>query len=261
MRIPFSLLILCFLVSDSFAQFKKIKSISVNEEIVSSSVDRPGDLYVTTDRGQILKYDSEGILKFVFKNNPSPTLFDPHDGARMFAYYRKNRKYEYLNPSFESTAVYSIDSAFIIDPWLSCLSGDYNLWLVDASDGSLKKVNTKLGQVEVDVKINDTIKAEDINYMREYQGFVFVLIRNVGIAIFNSMGKQIKTIGNKNITSFNFLGEELYYLQNDRLMFLDLFSTESREMKLPSAANFAILTDERLYLITGKTIDIFKSNL
>lgn len=252
---------LCLLSLKASSQFKKIKSISVTNEIVGCAVDRPGDLYLTTADGQCMKYDGDGVLKITLKNNPVPTLFDPHDGARMFAFYRGQRKYEYLNPSFEPTASLTIDSAFVIDPWLACLSGDHNLWIIDAADRGLKKINTKLLQVEADTKINSTIRFSDITCMREYQGFVFMLVRKWGVLIFNSMGKQIKTIENKEISAFNFIGEELYYVHHDTLIFFDLFSTEVREMKMPAVADFAILTDERLYLLKGKTVDIFKSNL
>jgi hypothetical protein len=259
-RVALSLLLVCAAVSFSPAQFKKIKSIEVTEEVISSSVDRPGDIYLTT-HDHILKYDGDAILKSLYKNNPLPTLFDPHDGARMFAFYREGRKYEYLSPSFDVTSAYSIDSSFVIEPWMACLSGDHNLWVIDAADGSLKKVNTRSGLIETDAKINSTIKLHDINFMREYQGFVFVLVEHFGIIVFNTMGKQIRVIENHDITSFNFLGEELYYLQQDKLIFFDLFSAESREIKLPSAATSALLTDQRLFLIAGKTIDIFESNL
>jgi len=244
----------------SHAQFKKIKSIEVTEEIITSAVDRTGDIYLIT-QGQILKYDPDGILKALYKNDPLPTIFDPHDGARMFTFYRETRKHEYLNPSFDVTNAYSIDSSLVIEPWMACLSGDRNLWIMDAADGSLKKINTRNGIVEVDVKINPTLNPSNIKFMREYQGFVFVLVDHIGIIIFNTMGKQIRLIENNHITSFNFFGEELYYLQQDKLVFFDLFSTESREIKLPSAPTSALLTDQRLFLISNKTVDIFESNL
>jgi len=244
----------------ALAQFKKIKTIELTSKVESCAVDRPGDLYLTTAGGQLMHYDADGILKVIATVRPTPTLFDPHDGARLFAFYRDQRKYEFLNPSFDPTEAYSIDSAFVIEPWLACLSGDKNLWIIDAADKTLKKINTAQGNVGVDVAITMPMPVENVIFLREYQGFVFLLIRNWGVLIFNGLGKQIKTIENKNITSFNFLGEELYYQQGNKLIFFDLFSTDTREVALPEGADFAILTDERLFILKGNAIDFFKAS-
>lgn len=205
-----------------------------------------------------MRYDGDGILKITMKNTPTPTLFDPHDGARLFAFYRAQRKYEFLNPSFEPRQAYKIDSAFVIEPWLACLSGDKNLWIIDAADKTLKKINTMQGHVDVEVAIAMSAPIENMVFLREYQGFVFVLIKNRGVFVFNGLGKQIKTIENKSITSFNFLGEELYYLQHNKLVFFDLFSADTREIVLPEAGDFAILTDERLFIVKGEAVTFFK---
>jgi hypothetical protein len=238
------------------AQFNKIKSIEVSEEISEASIDRAGDLYLITDQGQIQKFSEEGILRGVHKTNPSPTLFEPRDGARLFAFYRDDHTYAYLTPSFEFAKAYKIDSAFVTEPWLACTSGEVNIWCLEGTDGSLKKINTKTGIVEVDVKLS-SFSASNISSIREYQGFVFMLEKGTGIVIYNSLGKWIRTIEDKGITAFNFLGEELYYLNNGNLLFFDLFSAETRVMKLPSPCHFAIVSDTHLFMINGKTVDIF----
>jgi hypothetical protein len=250
------ILTLVFLPLIASAQFTKIKSVEVSEDIAFASIDRPGDLYLLSDQGMIQKFSEEGILRTVHKTNPPPTLFEPRDGARLFAFYRNDRTYAFLTPSFEFSNVYKIDSAFVTDPWLACPSGETGLWCIDAVDGSLKKINTRTGNIEVDSKLNINDFAS-ISTMREYQGFVFILVKGTGIMIFNSLGKFIRTIESKTIQSFNFLGEELYYNVGQSLMFFDLFSAETRTTKLPSTCTFAILSDTRLFLITGRNTDIY----
>ncbi len=38
---------------------------------------------------------------------------------------------------FQTAAL--IDSAFVIDPWLACSSGDHNIWVLDAADQNNEK--------------------------------------------------------------------------------------------------------------------------
>lgn len=239
---------------------KKITSREVTEEIVFATVDRVGELYVITKKGQIQKFDFDGKLISLYKNGPAPTLFEPRDGSRLFAYFRDDRKIEYLNPSFEVSHSAIIDSAFVIAPWLTCTSGDHNLWILDAEDMTMKKINPRNSSVDVDVKFPEEISDgfSRISFIREYQGFFFLLDDLKGIHIFNGMGKFINTIPKPGLSYFNFLGEELYYPSDNGLTFFNLFSGENREISLTKPFRFALLTDERLFVIERNSIDFFE---
>jgi hypothetical protein len=189
-----------------------------------------------------------------------PTLFEPRDGSRSFAFFRASRKFEYWNPSFEATNSFLIDSAFIIDPWLACSSGDHNLWILDGADQTVKKFNPRKSILEADVKLPENLLSDfsNIIFIREYQGFIFFLDSEKGIHIFNGMGKGIKSIAVQRLSYFNFVGEELYYPVDGQLRFLNLFTGEERTMKLPGEFKMALLTDERLFLIQTNSVDFFE---
>lgn len=242
------------------AQTRKIKTLEVSDTIRYAAVDRPGDLYIVTTSGQLQKFDTDGKLVALHKNKPAPTLFDPRDGSRLFAFFRETRQYNFLNPSFEAVQAFSIDSSFATEPWLACVSGDRNIWLLDVADWTLKKINTTTGAVSVEEAVDaKSKKKSDYTFLREYQGFVFLLDVSEGILIFNSVGKHIRTIEVKNLSYFNFLGEELYYMQENTLRFFDLFTTETREQKLTTPGNFALITDERFFLIRKNVIEIYRT--
>lgn len=242
------------------AQSRKIKTLEVSDTINFAAVDRPGELYIVTTSGQLQKFDTDGKLVALHKDKPAPTLFDPRDGSRLFAFFRETRQYSFLNPSFEAVQAFSIDSSFATEPWLACVSGDRNIWLFDVADWTLKKINATTGALSVEEAVEVKSKQKsNYTFLREYQGFVFLLDVSEGIMIFNSVGKHIRTIEVKNLTYFNFLGEELYYLQGDTLRFFDLFTTETREQKLATPGNFALITDERFFLIRKNIIEIYRA--
>jgi sugar lactone lactonase YvrE len=254
----FLFLVSVLAVAEASAQVK-IKSISLSDTIIYATVDRPGDLYVITKGGQIQRFAPDATLGVVYKHGPLPTQFDPRDGSRLFAYFRNDRHYAFYNPSFDMTASYHLDSSFVIEPWLVTISGDHDIWVVDAADGSLKKVTQTTETVDIDVKIPaglyKDIKA--FTSLREYQGFVFLLQPHKGIQVFSRMGKWLRTIESPTLKSFNFIGEELYYIEKDRLKFFNLFTAETREQPLLQPAHFVLVTDERIYSIRNKTIDFF----
>lgn len=238
---------------------EKIKTLTLSDTILYAAIDRPGDLYAITKQGQIQRFDPNGKLTLLYKAEKAPTLFDPRDGARLFAYYRDDQHYEFLNPSFVTTGSYKIDPSFAIQPWLMCPSGDYKLWILDRADNSLKKINVKSSEVELEVMVDSSLikDATAFRTMREYQSFVFLLDPTQGIFIFNNLGQHIRTISQPGLRSFNFLGEELYYLRGSNLEFFNLFTTERRQLPVKPGYTESLLTDERMILISPDHIDIF----
>lgn len=235
---------------------EKLGTFQVTDEITAVTVDRPGDLYLQTSKGEIQKFDINGKLSSIYKGQAIPNLFDPRDGARLFAYYKSDQHYSYFNPSFEEMASYEIDSSFVIEPLLACPAGDHNVWVIDAADKTLKKIDVKNNNVDVDVALTNITGLSGVKYMREYQGFVFILDPLGGIQIYSAMGRSLRTIGKGGVPYFNFIGEELYYPEDGKLKFFNLFTAEARELPLPSGTKFLLLTDERQYVIRQKSVDI-----
>jgi hypothetical protein len=250
-------LLFVILLTPAFCQ-EKIASVATSSHIVNAYVDRVGELFVMTDRGEIQRYSTDGTLIAAYKRNPPPTLFDPRDGARLFAFFRNDRRIEYLSPGFVVTASLLIDSAFVIDPRLAFTSGDYNLWIVDGADGTLKKFNPRESVLLTDTPINDPEKVRNMTMGREYQGFVFLLDKAEGIQVFNGMGHKIRTMGNRDLRYFNFFGEEIYYPEGNALAFVNLFTGEKRSIPISVPFEYAFVTDERMYIVSGKTLDFFR---
>ncbi len=255
----FVAIVLVIALAQTAGAQQKLNTLTLTDTIIHSAVDRPGDFYVVTKAGQIQKFDKDGKLLVLYKATQPPTLFDPRDGARLFVYYRDYQHYEFFNPSFEITGSYKIDSSFAIQPWLMCPSGDHKLWLLDKADQSLKKINVRESEVELEVAVDPDFTGNSGSFktMREYQGFVFLLNPARGIFIFNSLGKHIRTVEVQGIRNFNFLGEDLYYLNGDKLEFFNLFTTDKRQLPVNAGTTDVLLTDERMILITPLRIDIF----
>jgi hypothetical protein len=235
---------------------KKNHTVELSDSIVYAAVDRPGELYIITRGNQLQKFDQDGKLISLYKSERRPTLFEPGDGARIFAYYRDLQQYWIFNPSLEVTAAHTFDASYAIEPWLICPSGDNNFWILDGADNSLKKVNTRTSTVPVDVTMNISTAKENFLYMRDYQNFLFILEKDKGILIYNAMGKLVKTIASKNIRYFNFMGSDLYYVEGNALKRIDIFYGESREEKLQIQSPFVLLTDERTFVVGSKNFEV-----
>lgn len=239
-------------------QSKKITSFNTSSEIVFAAIDRAGDFYVVLQSGEINKYDKNGIILGSYMHEGAPTLFDPSNAIRLLVYYKKERQFTWLSPDLGANPFQSIDSSIAIDVSLICPSGDQNIWILDDADFGLKKVSGVDSRVLVEFSISDQFKENKFTWMREYQNFLFLLDPKIGIFVYNSLGKQIRKIQAAGTNYFNFLGEELYYIEGNKLIFLDLFTAETREMNMFKPAEFVLLTDERMILTTKFQVEVFE---
>ncbi|HYF69219.1 MAG TPA: hypothetical protein VD884_13840 [Ohtaekwangia sp.] len=241
-----------------FSQLKEINSFGTADTVVFASVDRPGELYVVLKNNDVQKFDIDGTLLHTVNFGFTPAILEPRDGSRIFISFRENNSFHFLPPSLQPRLEPQyVDSAFAITPFLVCPAGDYNLVVLDSADWSLKKISLKKNELLSETVLQDTVyRYANFTYMREYQNLLFLLDKNHGIRMYSTLGKYLKSIPIKDLSWFNFIGEDLYYIREDKLHFINLFTLETRVMQLPFAAHFAILTDERLFLADHKTIRI-----
>jgi hypothetical protein len=250
------LVLLCAAVTHAFAQ--ATHTFETTSEIVWAGVDRPGDLFLVLKTGEVVKYNKDGQKIGVHGFQSPPTLIDPLDGVQSFYFDEAGTDYGNLSADMTSASRHVVDPAFAVRPWLVCPSL-HELWILDSADFSIKKTKMKSSAISLEnVLIHLPSKQiEDYIYMREYQNYLFLLDKNAGIHIYNSLGKFVKTVGEKDITYFSFFGEEIYYLKNKQLYLTDLYTNEKRTLQVPIACRFALLRDDYLYAVEGNKVTVF----
>ena len=229
---------------------KKLATYDLPAKVAFAAVDRPGDLYVIMTDGETVKLDKLGSVIGKKKFSMLPTIFDPKDGTRAFAYYRDLQAIEAIAPDLSFGDFTPLHPEFAVSAWLVCPSKN-ELWILDSADFSLKKTKEK----GMAIAYEANFKGKNPTYMREYLNFLFVL--DNGIHVLNNLGKEIHKI-DINVNDFSFLGEELYYVSNSTLHFVDLYTTEKREIALPHHAEFAFVTDDRMILVENKKVEFFE---
>ncbi|HEY5825287.1 MAG TPA: hypothetical protein VIT44_13025 [Cyclobacteriaceae bacterium] len=255
------LILLTLFTSALFAQTKKIKSFKVEDAVTFATVDRAGDFYIVLKTGEIQKFDKDGIKLASYKGKPNLTSFDPTNAIRLLTYYMDNHEYTWLSPSLSNPNpnFEKLDPSWAVDPSLICIAGDYNLWILDKADWNLKKINPRLSTTLAEFSITKEIPNPQITIMKEYLNFIFLINAEKEILAYNAIGKMIKKIEVQNLNHFNFLGEELYYQQGSTIHFFDLYTAEKRTMVLTSLYDKVLLTDERMFTISGgNAIDVFE---
>jgi hypothetical protein len=256
MRWFFATAVFLTIVLSAQAQSKKIATVAIQQP-TNAYVDRPGDLYVSISPTRILKFDTLGKAAGELTFEHPVTVFDPRDGARMFSYLTDTKKASFFSSETKKEIV--IEEHYAIEPVLVSSAGDHQLWIVDKSDWSVKRIDPRNATVITEVLIDQTQFARAPNFIaiREYQSFLFLIEKNTGILIFNNLGKQVKKIALADIEYLNFLGEELYYKKGGTLFFYDLFDGATRELKVDASALYILLTDTRTYTVYKDRVEVF----
>jgi hypothetical protein len=256
---PTKILLLLLVASPLLtAAQKKITTIDI-KDVASAYVDRPGDLYILHTDNKVSKFDTLGMPVADMGFEKTPTVFEPRDGARMFIYFADVKQGAFFSP--ETSQGFFIYDYFALEPMLATSCGDNQVWIMDKGDWSVKRLDPKASKIVAESLIDKTQFAGEpsIIAIREYQSFLFVLEKNTGILVFNNLGKQIKKIEVSGITYFNFLGEELYYKKDNKLIFYDLFDGKTREEAADEKSLYTFLTDARKYVVYSDRIDVFEN--
>jgi hypothetical protein len=246
------------LISSSSAEGQSTPiTITTEADILWTGVDRPGDLFLVLANGDIQKFDKTGKKIGSHKFSFPPTLLDPLDGVQSFYYQRKGQRYGNMSYDFSTVSEHTLDPSFAISPWLVC-PALRELWILDSADFSIRKTSLNSMTISLETALQHLPQKRITDYtsLREYQNYVFLLDKTAGVHVFNSIGKFVRTLGEKGMIYFNFLGEEMYYVSGNTLVMIDLYTLEKRILKLDGEYQFALLNDEILYGIGTRTISI-----
>ncbi len=268
MRFLFFLFLLALALPQAKAQeFQLLKSYSFNP-IEQVSQDRYGNIYVVEQEGVIHQIDSLGKDQLIY----SPpmiadiTLFEARSTVRLFAFYRDLQSYTLLNRFLTPIESYKFEDTQIRFVRVANLSADNQIWLIDDVDFSIKKFDKNFNNIILRTPL-DLLFAEkdyDINYICEYQNQLFLNDRNTGILLFDNLGNFKRKIVLKQGTDyFNFLEEELYFLENEEVRFFHLYTNSERKISLPALgkgkkAHKVLLQKTRIFVFTDYELFIFR---
>lgn len=264
MKPLFILLVFFLSLNMASAQLKKITDVKL-KGVTHVSIDRLGNFYFVTTDGRIHKYDVNARQLAVSPPNRTPiSLLEAWNPLRVFAYYANDSAYHIFDYNLELLDIKKLDPALAITPALACPGNEPTVWILDEADLSLKKTNYHTHELILESPIDSITHDTRFSFMREYQNYLFMAEPGAAIHILNSLGKPVTKVETRQSGYFNFLGEEICFRRNDRLMLFDLYTAETRTVAAlnnPDNILFSIISDERVALVRSGRIEFYQYTL
>ncbi len=239
------------------------KDSLIKEGINQISLTRQGQILASDPQSNIFLFDSTGKMLYQFSpRRPGKMhLLEGWNGLRPFAFYRDFQEFILLDRFLLADGPSQLDPektgyARLVAPAL-----DGNLWVLDESNFSLKKVDIRNQQTIFSTPLDLILGAKnyDISFMREYQNQLYLVDKQGYALLFDQMGNFRKKLPFQKIDWLGFQGDEAYAIQFDTLRFFNPYSLKTRNWPLPTelkGARRVLLLSNRLIWLDEKGLRI-----
>ncbi len=260
------LLLLCTLpaVAQTDSTGTYLRTIPVSSP-TAVSVDRNGAVYFLNPRRNLVQLDSLGRAVAVYSPSGSGSIktVDAWNAMEIMVFYEDQQEILLLDRFFSLiTQIPLTDFGLNSTVTAAAVASSDGFWLFDETDFKLSKLDSRLRRLTVETPLNLILDRErfDIRMLREYQNHVYLLDYNAGIYVFDNLGNYKQKIPVTGVQYINFIGNELYFVKEDKLHFTDLYTGKQYTLNLPETKDYqsALVTGNRLYLFRNKTADIFE---
>ncbi|MFD2516175.1 hypothetical protein ACFSRY_20055 [Pontibacter locisalis] len=227
------------------------------------SKDRSGNIYFLGLNSNLLRLDPLGRPL----GNYSPpvrgriSIIDAWNPMKVMVFYRDRQEVllldRFLRPIISTDLT---DINYQGTAKVASLASDDSFWLFDETNLVLSKLDLQLRKTVVETPLNLILDRErfDVKQLREYQNMVYMLDAN-GVFVFDNLGNYKKKLLLPGLSYIGFHNNDMYFIQEGELHFLDLYSSERRSYALPKTKAFvsALVGEGFLYLITPKTVEVY----
>lgn len=212
------------------------------DTMVAFSVDPLKRLFYADTQGNVHRLDSTGLedpnLVYSPPRPATVSSLEAWNGLRLFFFFRENQQYAIADRFLLNTEPLRFPEELVGYATVATLSQDQYVWVLDQSSFSLKRINLVQKQVVSTTSLDLVLPKGDyeILAMREHQNQLYLLDRKRGVLVFDMLGNYRRTV------PIGWAGGSLavdrdgiYYVQGDRLVWLNLYTLKERSWPLAPA--------------------------
>ena len=220
---------------------------------VQISISRQGQILAADGASSLYLFDAAGkkLYHFSPRKPAAIHLLEAWNGLRPFCFYRDLQEYIILDRFLLADNSTPIDPEKTLYARLVAPAQDGNLWVFDEASFVLKKIDIRTQTSLFSTSLDLILKPSryEITFMREYQNLLYLTDKQGLVLQFDQMGNFRKKLPLAKAEWLGFLGDELYSIKNDSLIFFQPYTFRLRQEALPPG-----LREVKEILFSGKNI-------
>lgn len=246
-----------------FAQsWQKVKSVH-HSGLDNIAIDYLGNIYMTDERGNVVKYDQNGklLLEYTPVQVAKVHELTLTSQFKVILFYDDLQELVILDRYLSTPARYRLSDfelGFIEHVTQNIQQA---LWVLDISDFSIKLIDVRekrmLEQKSL-AQVLDQNMAEILSF-RAHQNRMYLIDRHSGVQVFDNIGNYLSKLIESGSEEMGFDKDYFYYRAGKSLKFVHLYQEESKTVELPPVDFLKLhYSNGRLVLITPQGFEIYK---
>jgi len=209
--------LLLALMACSFVMDTNPRRVVIKANFDQFTIDNIGNIYTLLDE-EIVKYLPNGKFFARYSNLKlgKISFVDATNPLKVLLYYKDFQQLVFLDNqlSVNSNEV-ALENLGYEQTELACAGANNSFWIYDRKNNELLRFNENSKKISSTGNLKQILKADlDPNFMREYNGFLYLNCPDQGIYVFDFYGAFSKLIPLKSLRGFR-VDEEIVYFRRD----------------------------------------------
>jgi len=222
---------LIFFIGSSHAQTSLKLLFKVDTSAVFITTDNLDNVYVITEKNQVLKYNPIGKLLWNYSNKAfgKLTYIDVTDPMRILLYYSAIQQVVVLNNNLNEIGRFNFGADTSRQITLVATANSNGYWIYDQSNRQLQKLDNQFNDDQLSGNIyQQTGIALQPIFMVANDQLISLYDPKIGIMQFDRFGSFSKTIKIDSVDNFQVKDGRILFLKNSDWSYLDALSTDRK---------------------------------
>ncbi|TAF63444.1 MAG: hypothetical protein EAZ55_13680 [Cytophagales bacterium] len=258
------LIVVYFTLSNLSAQHWQWQKDLLLKKTTTAAIDRNKNIYIADEQGNVFKTDTLGniLLQYTAQMPNEVHTIESWLTMKTLLFYQITQQIVILNRFLQQPITWELPPEQVGFAQAANWSADEQVWIFDVSDFHLKKFHLNTQEVTFAIALDVIWKKKNsqVLYLKEYQNQVFLCDETLGIACFDLLGNHKYTLPFLGIKHIGVAGNQIYFLQENTLVFFDLYEKTIQKWELPEKKQpkFAIYVDSFVFLAFESEIQLYK---
>ncbi len=257
--LAFSLLPFSSISAQQWKLFKKNDSLDCRYFLT----DHLKNIYVITNKSEVLKYDSEGYFdsRFSYKKFGKIWSVDVTNPFKIILYYTDYQCIVVIDAALNPIKTLFLNDMGVANAGAIAMGDNGHIWIYDSGVNKILRFSVdasgfKLSQSTPPLSISGL----QPNQMLVKENNIYMNVPDKGIIVFDQFGKYIKTFDILKASGLQIIENQLFYKQNNKIFRFNLQTLAKSPINLPegvSGDRYMQIQKGRLFAQRSTSIDVY----